>query len=85
MMGQNRFLCVLVCVFVLCCGCQRTVNPDQTGNITLYQMAEDGSGLQSANYEIQSDREDNVAIIQELLNCFKKWVAVDDFQLKEKQ
>ena len=84
-MRTIRLLSVLVCILVLCCGCQRTVNPDQNGNITLYQMAEDGFRLQSTKYEIQADGEDNVAVIQELLDCFKKWVYVDDFQLKEKQ
>lgn len=85
MMKPIRFLSVLMIVLVLCCGCQRTVNPEQQGNITLYQMADDGSKLQSSKYEIQADQEDNVAVIQELLDCFKKCVAVDDFQLKEKQ
>ena len=85
MMKPIRFLSVLMIVLVLCCGCQRTVNPEQKGNITLYQMADDGSKLQSSKYEIQADQEDNVAVIQELLDCFKKCVAIDDFQLKEKQ
>ena len=85
MMKPIRFLSVLMIVLVLCCGCQRTVNPEQQGNITLYQMADDGSKLQSSKYEIQADQEDNVAVIQELLDCFKKCVAIDDFQLKEKQ
>ena len=48
-------------------------------------MADDGSKLQSSEYEIQADQEDNVAVIQELLDCFKKCVAIDNFQLKEKQ
>ena len=43
MMKPIRFLSVLMIVLVLCCGCQRTVNPEQKGNITLYQMADDGS------------------------------------------
>ena len=85
MMKPIRFLSVLMIVLVLCCGCQRTVNPEQKGNITLYQMADDGSKLQSSEYEIQADQEDNVAVIQELLDCFKKCVAIDNFQLKEKQ
>ena len=85
MMKSIRFLSVLIVVLVLCCGCQRTVNPEQKGNITLYQMADDGSKLQSSKYEIQADQEDNVAVIQELLDCFKKRVTVKDFQLKEKQ
>ena len=34
-------------------------------------MADDGSKLQSSEYEIQADQEDNVAVIQELLDCFK--------------
>ena len=85
MMKPIRFWSVLMIVLVLCCGCQRTVNPEQKGNITLYQMADDGSKLQASKYEIQADQEDNVAVIQELLDCFKKCVAIDDFQLKEKQ
>lgn len=85
MMKPIRFLSVLMIVLVLCCGCQRTVNPEQKGNITLYQMADDGSKLQSSEYEIQADQEDNVAVIQELLDCFKKCVTIDNFQLKEKQ
>ena len=34
MMKPIRFLSVLMIVLVLCCGCQRTVNPEQKGNIT---------------------------------------------------
>lgn len=31
MMKPIRFLSVLMIVLVLCCGCQRTVNPEQKG------------------------------------------------------
>ncbi|MGN1206526.1 MAG: GerMN domain-containing protein [Eubacterium sp.] len=83
--NQIRLFVMIFVVLATCCSCQRTVNPDQKGNIVLYQMAEDGSRLLSSEYEIQADKEDNVSVIQELLDCFKKRVDIRDFQLKEKQ
>ena len=39
MMKPIRFLSVLMIVLVLCCGCQRTVNPEQKGK---YYLVSDG-------------------------------------------
>ncbi len=45
---DSFFECVMI-VLVLCCGCQRTVNPEQKGNIT---FVSDETKLQSSEYEI---------------------------------
>lgn len=84
-MKKFRILIISMFVLMLCCGCQRNVAHQEKGNIILYQVAEDGSHLESAEYEIQGNSEDNVAVIQELLDCFKKRADIRDFQLKEKQ
>lgn len=84
-MKKFRMFIISMFVLILCCGCQRNVAYQGKGNIILYQVAEDGSHLESAEYEMQGENKDNVVLIQELLDCFKKRADIRDFQLKEKQ
>lgn len=84
-MKEFRMFIISMFVLILCCGCQRNVAYQGKGNIILYQVAEDGSHLESAEYEMQGENKDNVVLIQELLDCFKKRADIRDFQLKEKQ
>lgn len=84
-MKEFRLFIISMFVLILCCGCQRNVAYQGKGNIILYQVAEDGSHLESAEYEMQGENKDNVVLIQELLDCFKKRADIRDFQLKEKQ
>ena len=62
-MKKFRMFIISMFVLILCCGCQRNVAYQGKGNIILYQVAEDGSHLESAEYEMQGENKDNVVLI----------------------
>ncbi len=75
------FVLMLGCVLG---GCQDKAQEKKEGKYTLYQVAEDKNGLQATAYQVESELDDTVSIVGELLENFPK-IDVRDFQIKEKQ
>lgn len=77
------FLILLFAVSILG-GCEDDSSRQQAGKFTLYQMADDGTGLKQSRYNTVVDGDDTVEVVTELLSNYKP-VDVKEFEIKEKQ
>lgn len=67
------------------CGCSVEKQETNSGEFTLYQVAEDGMGLKPSAYQIEANKEDTVEVVGELLEHYRKDVDIREFQIREKQ
>lgn len=66
------------------CGCSEHTAELDEGEILLYQVSENGMELKTSQYRINSDQDDTVGVVRELLESYKS-IDVRDFQIKERQ
>ncbi len=83
-MTKLRYIFLFAFIACLLWGCDWNDYEKEKGEITLYQVADNGIGLKSSEYHLQASTDDAVVIVDELLKTFKG-VDVRDFQLKERQ
>ena len=83
-MKRIIYILLLLAAGCMLWGCETEPQEKEEGEYTLFQVAEDGNGLQTTTYNIKSQPDDTVGIVKELISNFPK-VDGRDFQIKEKQ
>lgn len=83
---KRKIAAVFVVTAAICMlnACERSGYEKVSGEYTLYQVAEDGTGLKQSAYDLKTAQDDSVEIVTELLENYKS-VDIREFQIKEKQ
>ncbi|MCM1245112.1 MAG: GerMN domain-containing protein [Roseburia sp.] len=79
----KKFFLILFAAVMLC-GCSDREPQGAEGEVLLYQVSENGAELKKTPYRVQSESDDTVGIVRELLENYKM-IDVRDFQIKERQ
>lgn len=83
---KRKWAALLVMMLIVCSlsACGRSGYEKKSGEFTLYQVEEDGTGLKQTPYDLKTAQDDTVEIVSELLGNYKS-VDIREFQIKERQ
>lgn len=83
---RRKWAALFVMLLIVCSlsACGRSGYEKKSGEFTLYQVEEDGTGLRQTVYDLKTAQDDTVEIVSELLGNYKS-VDIREFQIKERQ
>lgn len=83
---RRKWAALIVITLIVCSlsACERSGYEKKSGEFTLYQVEEDGTGLRQTVYDLKTAQDDTVEIVSELLENYKS-VDIREFQIKERQ
>lgn len=83
---RRKWAALFVMLLIVCSlsACGRSGYEKKSGEFTLYQVEEDGTGLKQTPYDLKTAQDDTVEIVSELLGNYKS-VDIREFQIKERQ